>query len=47
MKIMNLWETDMNDNNDNIYTDDFIDNFSENLEYLSRITPTSLPEWMD
>ena len=23
------------------------DNFSEYLEYLARITPTTLPEWMD
>ena len=24
-----------------------MENFAEYLEYLSRITPTTLPEWMD
>ena len=26
---------------------EFEDNLEEYLEYLSRITPTTLPEWMD
>jgi hypothetical protein len=24
-----------------------VDNLAEYLEYLTRITPTTLPEWMD
>ncbi len=27
--------------------DDFIEYMSDNLEYLSRITPTTMPEWVD
>lgn len=27
--------------------EDLIEKISENFEFFSRITPTSMPEWMD
>ena len=35
-----------NDNSENLNCES-MDDFAEYLEYLSRITPTTLPEWMD
>jgi hypothetical protein len=36
----------MNKKDENKKYDD-LDDFSEYLEYLARVTPTTLPEWMD
>ena len=49
-------EMTMSNNNDNnslyVYENDnncdgLIDELAESIEYLSRTTPTTMPEWMD
>lgn len=39
--------TDTNTQNTNSEKDNSMDTLAEYLEYVSRTTPTTMPEWMD